>query len=194
LVAQTAEQALDHAQLQTGQTILILGAGGAVGSVAVQLAHLRGAYVIASASANSFDRLKAYGADKLLDYKTTPFETVVKDADAVFDCVGGESQQRAYAVLKHAGILVAITQPPSQIEAGKHRVRAMFFSTQSSIGTLRGITPKIEAGEIKPFVGQTYPLRQLPQAWQNSSTRHIEGKVVFIVVPEAESSPSNLEP
>jgi NADPH:quinone reductase-like Zn-dependent oxidoreductase len=184
LVAQTALQALDHARLQSGQTILIHGASGAVGSAAVQLAHFRGAHVIASGSGSSLDRLKGYGAEEVIDYKTTPFESVAKNVDAVLDTVGGEVQQRSYAVLKPGGYLIAIAQPPSPVEAQKHGVHAMFFSTDSSIGTLRDVTAAIEAGQLKPYIARTYPLSEVPEGWHNIATNTIDGKVVFTVVPE----------
>ena len=180
VVAQTALQALDHAHLKSGQGILIHGAGGAVGSAAVQLAHLRGAHVIATASPSSFDRLQSYGVDQLIDYKSTPFESAIKNpVDAVLDTIGGEVQQRSYTVLKPGGTLVAIAQPPSPVEAAKNGVKALFFSTQSSPGTLREVTQAIEAGQLKPFVARTYPLGQVAQAWQDITTTRIEGKVVF---------------
>jgi NADPH:quinone reductase-like Zn-dependent oxidoreductase len=183
LVAQTALQALNHARLEAGQTILIMGAGGAVGSAAVQLAHSRGAKVIASGSVESLPRLRAYGAVEVFDYKTTPFESVAKDVDVVLDGVGGEVQQRAFAVLKPRGVLVAITQPPSQEEAAKHRVRALMFSTESSIATLREITAEIEAGKLKPHVAMTYPLSQAAKGWEDYSNHKVEGKIVFVVIP-----------
>jgi NADPH:quinone reductase-like Zn-dependent oxidoreductase len=181
LVAQTALQALDHARLQSGQTILIHGAAGAVGSAAVQLAHLRGAQVIATASSSSFDRLRSYGANQLIDYKSSPFESAAGPVDAVLDTVGGEVQQRSYSILKPGGTLVAIAQPPSKVEAAKHRVNALFFSTESSPDTLREVTQAIEAGHLKPFVARTYPLSQAAEAWQGIATSHIEGKVVFTI-------------
>jgi NADPH:quinone reductase-like Zn-dependent oxidoreductase len=184
VVAQTAFQALDHAHLQAGQTILIHGASGAVGSAAVQLAKVRGAKIIASGSAASLDRLRSYGADQVFDYKTIPFESVASNVDAVLDTIGGEVQQRSYAVLKPGGYLVAISQPPSPDEAQKHGVRALFFSTDSSVDTLQRLTPLIEAGQLKPHVAKTYPLSAASQAWQDIATSHIQGKVVFVVVPE----------
>lgn len=184
LVAQTALQALDHAHLQAGQTILIHGASGAVGAAAVQLAHLRGAHVIASASAASATRLRGYGADEVIDYKVTPFESVVSQVDAVLETVGGEVLQRSYAVVKPGGYLVAIAQPPSAVEAQKHGIHAMFFSTAPSIDSLRDITAAIEAGNLKPCVAKTYPLSEATQAWQDITKERIEGKVVFTVVPE----------
>jgi len=178
-VAQTAVQALDRAGLEKGQTILIQGAGGAVGSVAVQLAHLRGARIIASASAASADRLRSYGADEVVDYRTTPFETVAKDVDVVLDTVGGEVQQRSYSVLKPGGVLIAISQPPSQQEADKHQVRASFFPTNISGANLVPLTALIDAGQIKPCVGRTYPLSEAAKAWRDSSTDHVQGKIVL---------------
>jgi NADPH:quinone reductase-like Zn-dependent oxidoreductase len=184
VVAQTALQALDHAHLQAGQTILIHGASGAVGSAAVQLAKVRGAKVIASGSAASLDRLRSYGADQVFDYKTTRFESLANNVDAVLDAIGGEVQQRSYTVLKPGGYLVAIAQPPSPVDAQKHGVHALFFSTDSSIDTLQKLTPLIEAGQLKPHVARIYPLREASQAWQDIATDHIDGKVVFAVVPE----------
>ena len=184
VVAQTALQALDHAHLQADQTILIHGASGAVGSAAVQLAKARGAYVIASGSAASLDRLRSYGADQVFDYKTTPFESVVNNVDAVLDSVGGEVQQRSYTVLKPGGYLIAIAQPPSPAEAQKHGVHALFLSTDSSVDTLQRLTPLIEAGQLRPHVAKTYPLSAASQAWQDITTNHIDGKVVFAVIPE----------
>ena len=184
VVAQTAIQALDHAHLEAGQTILIHGASGAVGSAAVQLTKVRGAHVIASGSAASLERLRSYGADQVFDYKTTPFESVAGNVDAVLDAVGGEVQQRSYAVLKPGGYLIAIAQPPSPVEAQKHGVHALFFSTDSSIDTLQQLTPLIESGRLKPHVAKTYPLSAASQAWQDIATTHIEGKVVFVVAPD----------
>jgi NADPH:quinone reductase-like Zn-dependent oxidoreductase len=185
LVAQTALQALDHAHLEAGQTILIHGAAGAVGSAAIQLAHLRGAHVIATAAQVSFDRLRSYGADQLIDYKTTAFESAIEHpVDAVLDTIGGEVQQRSYTVLKPGGTLVAIAQPPSQVEAAKHHVRALFFSTVSSPETLHEVTQAIESGHLTPFVARTYPLSQAAQAWRDIANDHPEGKVVFTVLPE----------
>jgi NADPH:quinone reductase-like Zn-dependent oxidoreductase len=184
LVAQTALQALDHAQLQSGQTILIHGASGAVGSAAVQLAHQRGAYVVASGNAASLDRLRSYGADEVFDYKTTPFESIAQNVDAVLDGVGGEIQARSYAVLKPGGHLIAISQPPSAVEAQKHGISAMIFSTDSSIGTLRQVTAAIEAGQLKPYIAKTYPLSETASAWEEQASARPEGKVVFVVHPD----------
>ena len=181
MVAQTAIQALDRAAVAKGQTILIHGAGGAVGGIAVQIAHQRGIKVIAAASSASADRLKAYGADQVLDYAAAPFETVVSNVDVVLDAVGGEIQQRSYAVLKPGGKLVAITQPPSQEEAAKHNVDASMLQTEVSSSSQQKVAEMIDAGEIKPFIGRVYPLSEVAQAWRDRKSQHIEGKIVFTI-------------
>ena len=184
VVGQTAMQTLEQARLKAGQTILIHGAGGAVGSVAVQLAHRLGARVIASASAESQERLLRYGADEVLDYKATPFESVAKEVDVVLDGIGGEVQQRSFSVLKPGGILVALGQPPSQEEAAAHSVRAIMLQTETSTASLQALAAKIDLGEIRPFVGRTYPLSAVAQAWTQVQSEHIEGKIVFLIAEE----------
>jgi len=181
LVGQTAMQALEQAHLGAGQTILIHGAGGAVGGVAVQLAHQLGARVIASAGAESHARLLEYGADEVIDYKTTPFEAVAKDVNVVLDGIGGDVQNRSFSVLKPGGILVAISQPPSQENAAKHKVRAIMLNTSVTTASLQALAAKIDAGDIRPFVGRTYPLSAAAQAWTDVQSQHVEGKIVFNV-------------
>ncbi len=179
LVAQTAMQAIESAGLKSGQTILILGAGGAVGSVAVQIAHRLGAHIIASAASDSADRLRSFGADEVLDYKTTPFENVAHEVDAVLDGVGGDAQQKAFAALKRGGLLVALTQPPSPEQADKYGVRALMLQTDSSAASLKTLAKRIDAGEIKPTVAKTYFLSEAAQAWKDLQTMHPQGKLVL---------------
>jgi len=181
LVAQTALQMLDRSGVQRGQTVLVHGAGGAVGGVAVQVAHQRGVNVIATASSTSVDRVKSYGAEKVINYGAAPFENSVKDVDAVLDTVGGAVQQRSYAVLKPGGSLVAITQPPSPEEAAKHHVNASMLVTEVSSAGLQTVASMIDAGEIKPRVAKVYPLSKAAQAWSESRSGHVDGKIVFTV-------------
>jgi len=180
-VGETAMQALEQAHLQAGQTILIQGAGGAVGGVAVQIAHQLGAHVVASADAESRDRLLDYGADVVIDYKTTPFESVAKDVDVVLDGIGGDVQRRSFSVLRPGGTLVALSQPPTQEEAAQHKVSAVMLVTSVSSANLQALAAKIDAGEVRPFVGRTYPLSAAAQAWTDIHSQHSEGKIVFAV-------------
>ncbi|BDI34456.1 NADPH:quinone reductase [Capsulimonas corticalis] len=180
VVTQTAWQALDAAGIVSGQRILIHGAGGAVGSAAVQLAHRLGAYVIATASGPDTEYVRGLGADEVIDYKTTPFETVVKDADAVLDTVGGNTQQRSFGVLKPGGVIVALNQFPSQEEAAKHNVNAVMIDTKPSQEILAKLAELLDSGKLKVRVGKTYPLSQAADAWRDSKTQSIKGKIVLI--------------
>ena len=181
MVAQTASQALKEAGLTAGQTILIHGAGGAVGNAAVQLATQLGANAIAVARAESVDRLRSYGASRVIDSSLEAFDSIAENVDVVLDTLGGEYQEKSFAVLKPGGVLIAVSQPPSQDQADRYKVRAVMMNTESSAGSLELLRSKIDGGEVKPFVGRTYPLRDIAKAWKESRTEHIEGKVVFNV-------------
>ena len=119
--ALTAWQALvDVAKLQPGQTILVHGGSGGVGSFAVQIAKARGARVIATASTANQDVLKQLGADVAVDYTKTKFEDVAKDVDAVLDPVGKETLARSYVVVKKGGIVMSLVARPDPAELKKH--------------------------------------------------------------------------
>jgi NADPH:quinone reductase-like Zn-dependent oxidoreductase len=187
LVAQTALQMLDRSGVQKGQTVLIHGAGGAVGGVAVQIAHHRGVIVIAATSAPSLNRVKGYGANQVIDYAAGPFEKSVHGVDAVLDTVGGDVQQRSFGVLKPGGVLVAITQPPSEEEAAKRGVKASMLVTEVNSAGLRKVAQLVDAGEIKPYVGKVYQLSEVAKAWHDSPN-HVDGKIVFKVGADAAAS------
>ena len=109
LAALTAWQALfKKGNLQAGQRILIQGAAGGVGNYAVQLAHLKGAYVIAVASGQHRETLLGLGADEVIDYTTTNFAEVVSDIDCIFDVVGASVIAASFKLLKPEGIYVGI--------------------------------------------------------------------------------------
>ena len=114
IAALTAYQAIfDNANLIGGQRILITGASGGVGSMAVQLAKSKGAFVIGTASGKNEQFVRNLGADEYVDYTTTKFEEVVKDVDVVFDTVGGNTLERAFQTLKKGGFLVSSAETPS---------------------------------------------------------------------------------
>ena len=182
VAAQTAWQGLfDHGQLQRGQTVLIHAAAGGVGTFAVQLAHWKGARVLATASAANTDYLKSLGADQVIDYKTTPFESVAKDVDLVFDLMGGQTQERSWSVLKPGGRLVATSQPPLQEQAARHNVRATMMNMQATTRNLAELAQLLDAGTMKTVVSQVYPLEQAADAWRESLAGHTRGKIVLEV-------------
>ncbi len=162
LAAETAYLAMyDTGQVKAGQKVLIHGASGSVGGFAVQLAKIRGAHVIGTASGAQADYVKSLGADRVIDYKTEHFETIAKDVDLVLDTLGGKTQELSWQVLKPGGLLVSIVQPPVNAPAG---VQGKFIVVQPNADSLRAITALIDAGQLKTLVQQIMPLSEARQA------------------------------
>ena len=183
--ALTAWQALvDVAKLQPGQTILIHGGSGGVGSFAVQIAKARGARVIATASTANQDFLKQLGADVAVDYTKTKFEDVAKDVDAVLDPVGKETLARSYGVVKKGGIVMSLVARPDPAELQKHGIRGAGISVHPDADDLIEIAQLIDAGKIKPTVTEVLPLTDAVKAQQQAATHHTRGKVVLRVAEE----------
>jgi NADPH:quinone reductase-like Zn-dependent oxidoreductase len=182
-VTLTAWQALfEIAKLTEGQTILIHAAAGGVGHMATQLAKLHGAKVIGTASLN-LDFLQELAVDETINYATTAFEDVVKDADIVLDLVGGETQQRSWKVLKPGGILISTVQPPSAETAAAHGVRQAMVDTAPPIGkTLTEVAKMVDSGQLKPHVSTILPLQDARRAHEIIEARHTHGKLVLQVV------------
>lgn len=180
----TAWQALYVAtELEKGQTVLIHGAAGGVGHMAVQLARLRGAKVIGTSSTH-LEFLRDLGVDEVIDHAATPFETLVRDVDVVLDLIGGDTQQRSWAVLKKGGILLATVQPPSEETALAHGVRQQFIASSPPIGqTLTEVAALVDAGKIKPEVSRVLPLQEIRRAHELIEGRHTRGKIVLRVGP-----------
>lgn len=123
----TAWQALFRdADLQPGQRILIHAAAGGLGSFAVQMAHDRGAYVVATASAANLDYVRGLGADEVIDYRAKPFEEQTGDFDLILDLVSGDTERRSWPLLRPGGKLLSTVRPPSQDLAAQHGVSAGF--------------------------------------------------------------------
>lgn len=168
--------------LAAGQTVLIHGAAGGVGSLAVQLAKWRGATVIGTASAHNLDFLRELGVDEAIDYNVTPFESVVREVDLVLDTVGGDTQARSWGVLKPGGMLISVVQPPSEETAAAHSVRQAFVTAVPPAGeTLRILAALVDSGDIKPVVSSVLPLADIQQAHALGEGRHVRGKIVLKV-------------
>lgn len=171
----------DVAGLTVGQTVLIHAAAGGVGSFAVQLARWKGAHVIGTASPRNLEFLRRIGAHEAIDYTTTRFESVVRDADVVIDTEGGETQQRSWGVLKPGGILVCMFSPPDEAQADAHGVRHAYFALQSNPGELAELAALIDAGHVRPIVTTVLPLSEARLAYDFSQSRHTRGKIVLHV-------------
>src|SRR6266581_2122098 len=183
--ALTAWQALvDVAQLHAGQTILVHGGSGGVGSFAVQIAKARGAKVIATASTANQDFLKQLGADVAIDYTKQKFEDVAKDVDVVLDSIGRDTLARSYAVVKKGGIIVSLVAHPKESELEKHGIRGTALNAEPNSGELAEIGRLIDDKKIKVIVSQTFPLSEAMKAQEQVATGHTRGKVVLKVADE----------
>lgn len=181
-VTLTAWQGLyELASLSAGQTVLIHAAAGGVGHIAVQLAKLRGAKVIGTASTH-LGFIKELGVDEAIDYSTTAFEDVVKDVDVVLDLMGGDTQERSWKVLKSGGILVSTLQPPSEETAAAHGVRTGFIMSAPPIAqTLTEVAKMVATGQIKPVVSNILPIQEIRKAHELIEAKHTHGKLVLQV-------------
>ena len=183
-VSLTAWQALfELGDLQAGQTVLIHGAAGGVGHVAVQLAKWRGAKVIGTSSRN-VDYLHQLNVDQVIDYAVEPFELVARDVDVVLDTVGDVVQERSCMVLKPQGMLVSVIQAPSEELTARYNVRSALVYSSPPIGqTLTQVAELVDSGRLVPHVSAVLPLQEVRQAHEMVEGRHTKGKLVLAVVP-----------
>jgi NADPH:quinone reductase-like Zn-dependent oxidoreductase len=185
LGAFTAWQGLlseQQGNLQPGQTVLIHGAAGGVGTFAVQLAKRRGAKVIATCSAANVSYVRGLGADEVIDYAAQPFEKVVHDVDLVFDLIGGDVQQRSWAVLKEGGVLASALGPPQQSDGQGQHARGVAIHGAGNGDLLARIGAMIDAGELKVHVGATtFALADVAKAHRVSESGHGRGRLVLEV-------------
>lgn len=183
LAGLTAWQALfDVAGLAEGQTVLIHGATGGVGSFAVQFAKAKGAHVIGTASAANHALLRELGADEVIDYTRQRFEDLVKDADVVLDTVGGETQDRSWDILKPGGTLVSTVGRPSEEVARARGVRGASLTMQPNCEQLMEIACLIDSGKVKSIVQNVFALEEARKAHELGEEGHTRGKIVLRVV------------
>lgn len=174
----TAWQGLfDHAHLLARQTVLIHGAAGAVGSIAVQLARDAGARVIGSGRAEHRDTVLGLGAEAFLDLHGDRLEDVGA-VDVVFDVIGGEILERSAQLLRPGGVLVTIAEPP---RVQPKRGRAIFFVVEPDRLQLAALERRLRDGRLRPIVGAVCSLAEAPSAFDPSFRRR--GKTV-VVIPE----------
>lgn len=182
----TAWQALfDHAGLKPGDEILIHGATGGVGSLAVQLAHWRGAFVVATTSAPNVSFAQKLGADKVIDYSSSRFEDYVHEADVVLDTVGGETLERSWNVVRPGGMVVSIVDPTAQEQHPRQDVRGEYFIVEPSRKELVEIKRLVEAGRLLPIIEATFPLEEAREAFELGTSGHNRGKIVLEVNSDA---------
>ncbi len=174
----TAWQALfDHAHLLAGQTALIHGAAGSVGSTAVQLARQAGSRVIGTGRAADRDRALSLGVEEFVDLETDGLEGA-GEPDVALDVIGGDILKRSIALLRAGGTLVTTIEPPTiQPENG----RATFFVVEADRSQLVELAQRLRDGRLTSNVGAVRPLTEAPAAF-GPNARHASGKTIIQVI------------
>jgi NADPH:quinone reductase-like Zn-dependent oxidoreductase len=173
------------ANLQPGQTVLIHGAAGGIGSIAVQLAKWRGAHVIGTASSNNIDLLRQLGVDSALDYTSNNWQAAIARVDAVLDTTTNDSAEQLCALLRPQGTYVGLrgALPDEfvnrQANAG---VRCVCASGPDSLIDYRNMAELVAQQRIKPVVSAVYPIAQVRDALIRMGERHNRGKIVLQIV------------
>jgi NADPH:quinone reductase-like Zn-dependent oxidoreductase len=175
------EAIVTTAKVAAGQRVLIHAASGGVGSIAVQLAKSRGAYVIATTSEKNQALVRSIGADEVIDYRVLKFEEVVREMDVVLDTIGGQVQEASWSVLKPGGILVSIISTPSEEKAKALGVRSAFLFIQSNAAILSQLAALVESGKLRPIVGAEFALKDIAKAHALSQSGHAVGKIALYV-------------
>lgn len=169
------------ADVRRGERVLVHGGAGGTGSVIVQIAKARGAYVIATASERNHAYLREIGADEVIDYRATRFEDVVRNVDVVVDTVGGETLVRSEQVLRDGGRLVTLVgSVPAQICA-RGRIVCPATPAWDVQRGLEAVAPLIAAGKVRIHIDRTYPLAAIAEAQQHNRNGNTRGKVVVAV-------------
>jgi len=181
LAGLTAWQALvDTAAVGQGTRVLITGAAGGVGHLAVQIAAARGAHVIALTSGANADLVRSFGASDVVDYHATDFSETFTDLDVVFEVVGGDYPLRALKTLRAGGTLVS-TLPqsigPAAAAARELGIRVAGLFVESDRLGLTALAELAAEHRLVPLIAATYPLDDAATA---HATKHGPGKVVLV--------------
>jgi len=178
----TAWQALvDLAHVSSGQSVLIHGAAGGVGSFGVQIANWKGARVTGTAAAADAPYLKGLGVDQVIDYKSQRFEDQVSNVDIVIDLVGGETLNRSYGIVKKGGIIVTTVHQADQNRAREAGVRAVNIVMRRDGSELAQIAKLVDQGIVKPRIDKILPIDQAKQAHDLNEGGKTHGKIVLRV-------------
>ncbi|MEV6058169.1 NADP-dependent oxidoreductase [Streptomyces sp. NPDC052107] len=186
-----ASQALvDTADVREGQRVLVLGAAGGIGHIAVQVAKARGAYVIGTASGDKCDLVRDLGADEVIDYRTADVAKGAHDIDVVLDTVGGADRLRSLETLRPGGILVS-SLPVEFDEVTKRAaelgLRATNLVVEHDRAGMTGLAALAETGRLRPHVAATFPLAEAAKAHALAEAGGATGKLVLTVRPQAGS-------
>lgn len=184
LVAVTAWQAVATANVADGERVLVQGGAGGVGSMAVQLAKVRGAHVIATASTANLDYVRAVGADEAIDYTKDDLARV-RDADVLVDTVGGETFVKSLPAIRRGGRAVTVTGRLPRAACEEAGIACAGAGSSNEGNVLGRITELFAQGKLQLAIDSSFPLEQAGAAQERSRTGHPRGKVMLDVRRDA---------
>ena len=180
VAALTAWQALfDVGELSAGQSVLIAGAAGGVGHLAVQFARVSGVRAIGTGSERNREFVLGLGAERFIDYGAEDVAASVHDVDVVFDTVGGDTTTPLLATLRAGGVLVTIAGAPPEQEAEARGVRAQLLIMSPNPQQLARAAELVAAGDVEVEVARTMGLAEVRDAHALSESGHTRGKIVL---------------
>ena len=185
LAALTAWQSLvTVGRTGPGSRVLVHGAAGGLGHLAVQIARARGAAYICGTARGEGVALRAMGLDELIDYSEVRFEEVAHDIDVVVDTIAGDYGLRSLDSLRAGGVLVSLPVPPdgrTVREATRRGLRAVSLTVEADRADLDEISALADAGALRPVLAEVLPLEQAAKAHELIETGHVHGKIVLTV-------------
>ncbi|EFQ32761.1 zinc-binding dehydrogenase [Colletotrichum graminicola] len=183
------EAILDHGKVRPGIRVLVRGASGAVGRIGVQLvARLVESHAIALASLKNHDAVRNLGADEVIDYASTSWESKVDAVDVVFDTVGGTVLKKSWQTVKEDGLIVTLGDPPPpwafqdcrpDEASSRPNVRYKYFIVAPNAERLRQASEMIDAGSLRPFMVKSFGYEEAQNAWAYARQRCREKKAVI---------------
>jgi NADPH:quinone reductase-like Zn-dependent oxidoreductase len=197
LAGLTALQSLEFAGIKADDRILIHAGSGGVGSLAIQYAKAKGAYVYTTTSTGNVEWVKELGADRVIDYKKEDYKTIVKDVDIVYDTLGQEYTSEAFQVVKQGGQVISVVGPldeetatmfgmadyklPEELAtlSAKKDASYKFIFMHPNGAHLAEIKTMIEDEKIRPIVDTIYPFAESIDAFTHLATGRAKGKIVI---------------
>jgi NADPH:quinone reductase-like Zn-dependent oxidoreductase len=197
LAGLTAMQSLEYAGIKENDIVLIHAGSGGVGSFAIQYAKAKGAYVYTTTSTNNVSWVKELGADRVIDYKTEDYKSIVKDADIVFDTLGKNYTMEAFGVVKKGGKVVSVVGPLDEANAkmfgmadyklpeelaklsSEKAAEYKFIFMHPNGSHLKEIKALVEDDKIKPIIDKVYPFSESIEAFIHLASGRAKGKIVI---------------